>query len=229
MDNPAIALGWFFVFVFSVTIHEAAHAWTAARGGDLTAYSAGQVSLNPIPHMRREPFGMLLFPIVSILLLGWPLGYASAPFDPVWAERHHKRAAIMALAGPVSNLLLAAICFLVMLVGLKAGMFYFTDQPFIQVVTAEDGSMLQGLSLLLGMMLFMNLLLFVLNIMPVPPLDGSAVLPLFMNSGQATRYSRFINSPALGLIGMLVVILLIQYIYFPFHFIVLGILFSMAG
>jgi Zn-dependent protease len=226
LGNPALLLGWFAVFIFSVTLHEAAHAWVAARGGDLTAYSAGQVSLNPLPHIRREPFGMLLLPVISLLVIGWPIGYASAPFDPGWAERHHKRAAIMALAGPLSNLLLAIVCMLIMYLGLTSGMFSAGDHAFLRIVSAPDGSILQGLAMLLSMLLFMNLLLFVLNIVPIPPLDGSAVIPLFLNASQTQRYRAFIHHPAAGMIGMLLIFILIKYIYPPVHFLAIDILYS---
>jgi len=217
LSNSALLLGWFAVFVFSVTFHEAAHAWVAKRGGDLTAYSAGQVSLNPIPHIRREPFGMLLLPVISLFAVGWPIGYASAPFDPIWAERHHKRAAIMALAGPVSNLLVALCCLLIMYLGLQSGTFTGGTDTYIQLVSAADGSMLMGLSTLLSMLLFMNLLLFVLNIMPIPPLDGSAVIPLFLSASQTQRYRAVIHHPAVSIVGMLSIFLLIRYIYPPVH------------
>lgn len=226
MNNPAILLGWFTVFVFSVTAHEAAHAWMAKRGGDLTAYSGGQVSLNPLPHMRREPFGMVMLPILSLFLMGWPIGYASAPFDPSWAERHHRRAAFMALAGPLSNLLLAMICMLIMFVGLKSGMFSAGNHAYLQVVSAPQESLLWGLATLLSMLLLMNLLLFVLNIIPIPPLDGSAVIPLFLSETQTQRYRAFIYNPAFGLIGMIVIFLLIKYIYPPVHFLALKIIYS---
>lgn len=226
MNNPEILLGWFTVFVFSVTVHEAAHAWMAKRGGDLTAYSGGQVSLNPLPHMRREPFGMLILPIISLFLVGWPIGYASAPFDPAWAERHHRRAAIMALAGPMSNLLLAIVCMLVMFFGLKSGMFSAGNHAYLQVVTAEEGSLLWGMSTLLSMLLLMNLLLFVLNIIPIPPLDGSAVIPLFLSETQTQRYRSFIYNPAFAIIGMIIIFLLIKYIYPPLHFLALKIIYS---
>ena len=62
MEELAYAIGWVIVFILSATFHEAAHAWAAKRGGDLTAYHGGQVSLDPIPHMRREPFGMVVLP-----------------------------------------------------------------------------------------------------------------------------------------------------------------------
>jgi Zn-dependent protease len=80
------ALVYYAVFLFSTTLHEAAHAWTAKRGGDLTAYHGGQASLDPMPHIRREPFGMVILPLVSALLTRWAFGYASAPYDPSWAS-----------------------------------------------------------------------------------------------------------------------------------------------
>ncbi len=226
MSNPGILFGWFIVFIFSATIHEAAHAWMAKRGGDLTAYSGGQVSLNPLPHMRREPFGMVILPIISLFIIGWPMGYATAPFDPVWAERHHKRAAVMSLAGPVSNLVLALICIVVMFVGLKTGMFSPGKHMYFQVVTAEQGSLLWGMTTLLSMLLLMNLLMFVLNIIPIPPLDGSTVIPLFLNTQQTRRYQAFIAKPVFSLVGMFFIFFLIKYIYPPVHMLALRLVYS---
>src|SRR5215217_6143925 len=103
MPDVADAIIYYIVFLFSTTLHEAAHAWAAKRGGDLTAYHGGQVSLSPVPHIRREPFGMLVLPLASSLLTGWPFGYASAPYDREWARREPRKAAWMALAGPAAN------------------------------------------------------------------------------------------------------------------------------
>src|SRR6185503_14123731 len=80
-DPPVVApivdaLTYFVVFLFSTTLHEAAHAWAALKGGDLTAYRGGQVTLDPRPHIRREPFGMVILPLVSALITGFPLGFA---------------------------------------------------------------------------------------------------------------------------------------------------------
>lgn len=225
MSDSALLLGWFAVFVFSVTLHEAAHAWVAKRGGDLTAYSIGQVSLNPIPHMRREPFGMLLLPVISLFAVGWPIGYASAPFDPGWAERHHKRAAIMALAGPVSNLLVAIFSLLTIYIGLSAGIFYWGPQDYAQIVTAVDGSMLKGFATLLSMLLAMNLLLFVLNIMPIPPLDGSSAIPLFLNTRQTQRYREIIHQPVVSMVGILLIFMSIKYIFPPVYSLAIRILY----
>ena len=73
---------WYVVFLFSTTCHEASHSLAAKWGGDLTAFRGGQVTLNPLPHMKREPFGMLVVPLLSFLLGDWMIGWASAPYDP---------------------------------------------------------------------------------------------------------------------------------------------------
>jgi len=106
MPNLADGVVWYFVFVFSTVLHEAAHAFAALKLGDDTAARGGQVSLDPAPHMTREPFGMIIVPLCSYLMGGWMFGWASAPYDPDWARTYPKRAAWMALAGPLSNLLL---------------------------------------------------------------------------------------------------------------------------
>ena len=102
-------VGWYVAFLFCTVLHEAAHAWAAKLGGDLTAYDGGQVSIDPVPHIRREPVGMVVLPLLSLIMShgSWPFGYASAPYDPYWAMRYPKRAALMALAGPAANLLTA--------------------------------------------------------------------------------------------------------------------------
>ena len=71
MIEPLNAVVLYLVFLFSTVLHEAAHAWSAMRGGDLTAYHGGQVSLDPRPHIRREPFGMVLLPLLSLAASGW--------------------------------------------------------------------------------------------------------------------------------------------------------------
>ena len=82
--NLVLGIAWYAVLLFSLTFHEAAHAFAALRGGDRTAYLGGQVSLDPTPHIRREPLGTVVFPIVIYLISGggWMFGWASTPFDP---------------------------------------------------------------------------------------------------------------------------------------------------
>ena len=118
---------WYVVFVISVTVHEAAHATVAYLGGDPTAYKGGQVSLNPVPHMRREPIGMLVVPLLTAISNGWPIGWASAPYDPRWEQQHPRRAAWMAAAGPGANLALALLALIGLKIGLATGAFYAPD------------------------------------------------------------------------------------------------------
>src|ERR1700756_1347855 len=95
----------YIVFLFSTTCHEASHALAAKIGGDSTAAMGGQLSLNPIPHIRRSFFGMVIFPILSFFLLGGGMiGWASAPYDPLWERRHPRRSALVGPAGAPGNL-----------------------------------------------------------------------------------------------------------------------------
>ena len=106
MDELMLGAIWYVVLIFSLTFHEAGHAWAAMRGGDLTAYLGGQVSLDPMPHIRREPFGTVLVPLLSFAFSGFMIGWASTPYDPRWANAHPRRAGWMSLSGPAANLIL---------------------------------------------------------------------------------------------------------------------------
>src|SRR6202047_4951439 len=112
---------WYVAFLFSTTCHEAAHAYVAKRGGDETAAEGGQVSLNPLPHIRREPFGMVLIPLLSYFISRSMIGWASAPFDPLWERRNPRRAGWMALAGPAANFTLMILAAIGLRVGMQGG------------------------------------------------------------------------------------------------------------
>jgi len=165
MESETLVRGllWFAAFLFSTTVHEAAHALAALRGGDTTAYLGGQVSLSPLPHIRREPIGMLVVPLLTAFTNGWALGWASTPYDPYWAARHPRRAAAMAAAGPAGNLLIALVAFALIKIGLSSGFFVSPDHvSFHHVVEAANGSAwLDGLGDLLTVLLMLNALLFV--------------------------------------------------------------------
>ena len=201
--NFAEALIWYVLFLFSTTFHEAGHAWVAKLGGDLTAYHGGQVSLNPEAHIRREPLGMVVLPIVSLFLIGWPFGYASAPYDPVWAQRHHKKAAYMSLAGPVSNLILVLAA--AGLIRLGMSLQYFSAPEAVNFTKVAVGEGFAGnLALMLSILFSLNLILGLFNLVPLPPLDGSGALPLFMSRPLALRYQKVIHSPVFAMMGLLV-------------------------
>ncbi|MEZ4332656.1 MAG: site-2 protease family protein [Myxococcota bacterium] len=228
MTDPIEGIAFYAVFVFAVTVHEAAHAWAAMKGGDLTAYAGGQVSLDPIPHMRREPFGMVIVPIVTLILNGFPIGWASAPYDPNWAARHPRRAGWMALAGPGSNLALALLAAATIRIGVGAGHYAAPDAIGFTSVTSSlgaPGGIAAATALLLSIFFSMNLLLFLLNMMPVPPLDGSGALVLLLPEAWALRWREQASQPFLALIGLVVVWNLIPVIYSPVFLAVIGLLY----
>ena len=211
------ALLYFVVFLFSTTLHEAAHAWAALRGGDPTAYKGGQVSLDPIPHIRREPFGMVILPLGSALLTGFPFGYASAPFDPDWARRHPERAAWMALAGPAANIALVILAALLLRIGALAEVFYAPERVnFGLLAASQAGEIWEMAAALLSVVFSMNLLLAAFNLLPFPPLDGSAALPLLLSRRMSARYQEIMwSSPMIGLLGILIAWRLFDHVFDP--------------
>jgi Zn-dependent protease len=197
---------WYVTFLFCTTLHEAAHAWVAKLGGDLTAYYGGQVSIDPVPHIKREPVGMVVLPVLGILISGWPFGYASAPYDPYWAQRYPKRAAWMALAGPASNLLTAVAAGALIKIGCLAGVFvnsgYIGGFTSVAVATHEGGWAV--IALFLSMLISMSLILTVFNLIPIPPLDGSGALSLFLSSEASAKYRQLMSQPGFVWIGLII-------------------------
>jgi Zn-dependent protease len=177
-DLLLLGLAWFVVFLFSTTLHEAAHAFIALRLGDPTAYHGGQVTLNPVPHVRREPFGMVVVPVLSFFMGGWMFGWASAPYDPRWALRHPRRAAWMALGGPAANLLLVIVAGLLIRTGMRIGYFYAPQVVrFSEVTAPTELPGAAGLATLLSVLFTLNLVLFVFNLPASASIRRSAEAP----------------------------------------------------
>jgi Zn-dependent protease len=209
MNLPDLALGaiWYIVFLFSTTCHEAAHSLAAKLGGDMTAAEGGQVTLNPLPHVRRSPFGMVVVPILSYLLGGWMIGWANAPFNPAWQQQYPRRSAWMALAGPAANFSLMFIAAIAIRIGLIAG--YFAPPRFIQgfggLVLPANSSEPNFITSALSILFILNLLLGTFNLLPVPPLDGSAGIMVLTPDGLAHRYLGWVNqSRNFAMLGLLV-------------------------
>jgi len=183
---------WYVVFLLSTTCHEAAHAWAARIGGDSTASHGGQVSLDPLPHIRREPFGMVVFPILSYVMGGWMMGWASAPYDPLWAQRYPKRAAWMSLAGPAANFSLAILAGILIHAGLLSGILRYPDGiTFMQVVNAGPADYSHGVATFLSLLFSLNLLLGVFNLLPIPPIDGFGAVGVFLPEDSARRFQEW--------------------------------------
>lgn len=206
MDPDLLILGaaWYAVFLLSLTLHEAGHAWAALKLGDPTAYQGGQVTLNPLPHVRREPVGTVLVPLVSFALGGWMIGWASAPYDPVWAERHPRKEALMAAAGPAANLLLVVVAWVAVRVLAAAGVFLPPESVGFDRLAVTETPWAEGLIPLVSVLFSLNLLLFVFNLLPLPPLDGSAIFPILLGEDVARRFKGILRaSPMLSLLGLL--------------------------
>ena len=154
----------FLVLLFSLTVHEAAHAWSADRLGDATARMLGRVSLNPAVHV--DPIGTVLFPLIALLtnlpVIGWakPVPVNILNLRSNWREKYM----VIAAAGPASNIVLAVLAALL----LRA----------IAPTSAEalEGGQVSPLATVLESAIFINVLLAVFNMVPVPPLDGGNVL-----------------------------------------------------
>ena len=195
-QNVILILFQVFALVLAFSVHECAHAWVAWRLGDPTARMLGRVTLNPLKHL--DLFGSVLMPLIA-LLYHWPLiGWAKP--TPVTARnfKNYKRDDILVtLAGPASNLLLATAALIVLLLikHLVSGgaVAVFTAMALAMHypgVSTENLPTLFPLALLLYFIILINLLLFVFNLVPFPPLDGSRILRHFLPYKALQLYDR---------------------------------------
>ncbi|MFZ2593924.1 MAG: site-2 protease family protein [Minisyncoccia bacterium] len=179
------------ILIFSVILHEVAHGYMADKLGDPTARFAGRLTLNPIVHI--DLFGSIILP-AALFLSGSPIMFGWA--KPVPYNPHNIRGrmgeALVALAGPATNLLLAIVFGLLLRVGLGAG---DPDIPSI-----------------LYMIVHMNVLLAIFNLLPIPPLDGSKIMSALLPRDLAIRYESLRNqleqNVALGMGALIVFVLL---------------------
>jgi Zn-dependent protease len=196
------------VLILAFSVHECAHAWAAWRLGDPTAKMLGRLTLNPIKHL--DPFGSVIFPLIGLYYGGMLFGWAKP--TPVTARnfKNYKRDDILvALAGPASNLISATVA-LVLLVILKhaiaggdvAIMTAMALAHRLQGVSTENLPQLFPIALFLYYVILLNLLLFVFNLIPVPPLDGSHILRHFLPYKALQVYDR------IGMFGMIFIMLI---------------------
>ena len=148
---------------------------------------------------------MVVLPLVTYLSNGWMIGWASAPYNRAWAQAFPKRAAIMAATGPAANLAILLIAFVAMKAGLAADIF---TQPFhsdmSKVVISRTAGWAYLAARFLSIAFTLNLILFAFNLIPLPPLDGSAMIKFFLPDSLALGYDRLISHPAAALAGLAV-------------------------
>ena len=193
---PALVIT-FLILIFSLTIHEAAHAWSASQLGDDTAKRLGRVSLNPVVHI--DPIGTLLLPLVALVSgSGMIFGWAKPTPIGIRNFRHPRRDSVLVTgAGPASNLIIAVIATLVL---------RQTD-GFMQVIAFEA--------------LSLNVLLAVFNMLPIPPLDGGQILMALLPPRIAMQLGFLYQYGFLILLALLFTGLL-SYIVGPVYYLILS-------
>ncbi len=158
--NLEIIAAQIIVLLFAIVFHEVAHGWVASRLGDQTARQLGRLTLNPLPHI--DPMFSIVMPIITTVTLGFPFGGAKpVPINPYNLGRPRRDMALVAAAGPLSNLLLALVAGLIFRVVAGFAVSHF-------------------LLILLQMAVIINLMLAGFNLLPIPPLDGSRVVAYFL-------------------------------------------------
>ena len=210
--SPAIVealVFWYPAFLFSTCFHEAAHAWAGSRGGDTTAADAGLATLSPLPHLKRSPVGLLVVPLLTAVTRGWAMGWASAPYNRAWAERYPRRAAWMAAAGPAANLVIAGVALAFIAYGLAAGRFHAPPTANLDCLVVPARAFAASAftvftAKLLSIVCVLNVLLAAFNLIPLPPLDGAAVLSLLLPHALANRWRDLVAQPIMSFAGMLV-------------------------
>ncbi len=209
------------VLLVSLVFHEAAHALLALLGGDRTAYVGGQVTLNPIPHIQREPFGTVVLPLAVLVMSDarMCMGYAHAPYDPAWAARYPKRAALMAAAGPLSNCLLALLAFAVLKGLVLSGVAVHESRGFhpFQIIWAlpeYDSGGMTAVIKIASTFLFLNILLAMINLVPLPPFDGAGVVEGLFPRQTGAFFEMVRGQLVFGIIAIVLVWKMLDYAFF---------------
>ena len=184
-----------FALVTAVTVHEFSHALVATGLGDNTARSLGRLSLNPMRHL--DPGGTIM---MFIARFGWG---KPVPVDPRQLSRGHTDTALVAAAGPLSNLIFAFL----LAIPFKAGVLVSAGLSLDRVAHVMTGGLSSGIADILALLIFFNLLLGVFNLLPLAPLDGSRVVAGFVPTEHLATYSKLQrNGPIL-----LVAIIMLDY------------------
>ncbi|HEX5082099.1 MAG TPA: site-2 protease family protein [Blastocatellia bacterium] len=199
---------YFIAFILSLSVHESAHALTSYWFGDDTGHLQGRISLNPMAHI--DPIGTIVIPLIGFLsaaqglppLIGWAKPVETNPLR--WRNKDVANISVSA-AGPISNLLLALMFFIVMKFMILSGTVepaYIRPFTFIRPMAGQPDWMLP-LCTFLSLMLMVNVGLAIFNLIPIPPLDGSHVLETLLPDSLKDVYDRIRPFSLIILMGLL--------------------------
>jgi len=185
-QGPVYLMSWIFWILLSITLHELAHGWAAIWEGDRTPIETGHMTANPYVHMGG--FSLLIFALVGF-------AFGLMPVNPQRFRHRRWGEAIVAIAGPAMNLALALLCLTI------AGLLDGLATPPAGV---EDPAWLSNSSMFLLVGGWINIVLFILNLVPVPPLDGSRILACF-----SWKIRELYSQPRSVMVGLAVFMLII--------------------
>jgi Zn-dependent protease len=216
----ALVLVQVLVLVLAFSVHESAHAYVAMRLGDPTAYMLGRVTLNPAKHI--DPWGSVVVPLISLFYGGFLIGWAKpCPVTPRNFRNYRRDDILVSLAGPASNLAMAFIALAVLIVLKHAGGGPAIDAAGAVADHATDvdptGMRLFPAALVLYYGVTINLVLFVFNLFPIPPLDGSHVLRHFLPYKLEQVYNQ------IGMWGLMLIFILGGRFIAAFYYPLLGV------
>ncbi|MCP3680836.1 MAG: site-2 protease family protein [Gammaproteobacteria bacterium] len=180
---------WVIPLIFAITLHEVAHGWVASRFGDQTAKIMGRLTVNPIKHI--DPIGTIVLPIILLVLGNFIFGWAKpVPVSPVNFKQPRLMMALVALAGPIANLLMMLFWAII----LKLALLGWQQQNYNWIVPVV---------LMAKVGVFLNLWLALLNLLPIPPLDGGRILSNILPPKLSYYFDR------LELYGLIIIIALL--------------------
>jgi Zn-dependent protease len=211
LQDPSIALVFalyqFVILLFSLSVHESAHAWMASRLGDHTARLEGRITLNPMRHI--DPIGTLLYP--ALMIFGPLIGFGGSGTVFGWGKptpiitRNLKKITLydnlIACAGPAANLLLAIVAFLLLVVLILA---VPAGRDAVNGVSAASAP--QAIAMLLWLTVKVNLALLFFNFLPIPPLDASRIVRNLL------PYNSLNTFDTIGRFGFVVIFILGRYV-----------------
>ena len=194
------------ILLFSVVIHEVSHGYMALRLGDSTAKEMGRITLNPIPHI--DPMGSVVVPLFSLLVAGHVfIAWAKpVPINPLNFSNYRRDDLLVAVVGPLSNLLLAFGCALIVI-------FFLSVSGFIHSWNSDTSNEFMNFALKMfygG--IYLNITLAVFNMIPIPPLDGSHVVASFLPPKLSEQYR------SIGFFGIFLILMLMRTGPFSFFF-----------